>query len=215
MQIIPTAHDRYPPAAKAPSCRPTGRAPAFAGAGSGRPSMCGRPAGFKGVFAEKLAAGTSAIMCPALWCGIDDRGPDGFRERALNTSAASQCAVGCHGVSRSSVRPIAIFCYRPFTQDDERVSQPPAVAGMPRRSSSWPTRHGPSCWPAACPSGGGGDRRQLARAALQQRQQPCVGMPIVRLGQPDHRGRAEHQQLAQPFIALARDPAQAPRPVAG
>jgi len=119
--------------------------------GSGRHPCMDGPLGSRADCAERPAAGTSAIMCPALRCGIDDRGPDGFRERALNTSAASQCAVGCHGVSRSSVRPIAIFCYRPFTQDDERVSQPPAVAGMPRRSSSWPTRHGPSCWPARPP----------------------------------------------------------------
>ena len=80
-----------------------------------------------------------------------DRGPDGFRERALNTSAVSQRAGGWHGVSRSSVRPIAIFCCCPFTLGDERLRQPPAVAGMARRSSSWPTRHGPSCWPEPLP----------------------------------------------------------------
>ena len=56
-------------------------------------------------------------MCPALRCGRHDRGPDGFRERALNMSAVSHSAVGWHGVSRSSVRPIATFCCRPFTRD--------------------------------------------------------------------------------------------------
>ena len=77
-------------------------------AGEGRPSMCGRPFGFKGNAAESTT-GTSAVMCPALRCGRDDRGPDGFRERALNTSAVSHSAVGWHGISRSSVRPIIIF----------------------------------------------------------------------------------------------------------
>ena len=79
-------------------------------------SMCGRPFGFKGDAAESTT-GTSAVMCPASRCGRHDRGPDGFRERALNTSAVSHSAVGCHGVSRSSVRPIATFCCRPFTRD--------------------------------------------------------------------------------------------------
>lgn len=104
----------------------------------------------QGRIVQKVGGGYECGHVSGLAVRCHDRGPDGFRERSLNTSAASQCAVGWPGVSRSSVRPITIFCCCPFTLDAEWLSRP-VVAGKPRRSSSWPTRHGPSCWPAPLP----------------------------------------------------------------
>ena len=49
-------------------------------------------------------------------------------------------------------------------------------------------------------------RHDLARLAGQQPQQLGCGMPLPRLDQSHHRRRPLHQQLAQPFVALARDP---------
>jgi hypothetical protein len=136
-------------------------------------------------------------MCPALRCGRHDRGPDGFRERALNMSAVSHSAVGWHGVSRSSVRPIATFCCRPFTRD--------ASGSGDRRGTVCLTAgyHGPHDMGHLV---GQRDRRELARTALQQAQQSGAGMPAAWFDSAHHDGCAEHQQLAQPFVALARDP---------
>ena len=58
---------------------------------------------------RRVGAGSGAIMCPALRCGIMTAGPDGFRERTLNSHAVSQCTLASSGVFRSSDRPITIF----------------------------------------------------------------------------------------------------------
>src|SRR5690242_16381702 len=86
---------------------------------------------------QKADGGCECGHVSGLAVRFHDRGPDGFRERSLNTSAVSPCTVGWPGVSRSSVRPIAIFCYCPFTLDNERISRRPSVAGRLLRSSSW------------------------------------------------------------------------------
>ncbi len=53
-----------------------------------------------------------------------------------------------------------------------------------------------------------GQRHDLARPALQQSLQPRAALALFRLDLSDHSSRAEHQQLAQSFVALARDAAQ-------
>src|SRR5215471_20119375 len=82
--------------------------------------MCGRPRGFKG---ERVGAGSGAIMCPALRCGVLTAGPDGFRERTLNSHAASQCTLASSGVFRSSDRPITIFPVVPFSPFGDELAQ--------------------------------------------------------------------------------------------
>src|SRR5712691_13458739 len=47
------------------------------------------------------------------------------------------------------------------------------------------------------------DRRELLRLACQQSQEPRRG--AARLGLPDHRGCAEHEQPTQALVALAAD----------
>ena len=79
---------------------------------------------------------------------------------------------------------------------DERFRRPPAVAGRPRRSSSWPTRRGPSCWPEPPPPACAADAPASPATRPTRR--------AARLGVADHGGRPHHQQLAQPLIALAR-----------
>jgi hypothetical protein len=77
----------------------------------------------------------------------------------------------------------------------------PAATGRrrkSRRSSSWPTPYGLSCWPArqrrVCTAGVAAASAAIHRAA-------CCPACL----QSDYRGRPRHQQLAQPFIAGSAD----------
>lgn len=81
-----------------------------------------------------------------------------------------------------------------------RIRRWPAPAGRPLRSPSWPTRCGPSCWPA--PS------RELARLASQQTQQPGRGEFVSWLGHLDDRGGSQHEQSAQPFVPFLANATQ-------
>ena len=93
-------------------------------------------------------------MCPASIVRPPlDRGPRWVPRTSPQHDCGIKRACGSCGVSCSSVRPIAIFCCRPLALGvDERFSQQqPARAGRLPRSSSWPTRCGPSCWPKPPP----------------------------------------------------------------
>lgn len=99
-------------------------------------------------------------------------GPDGFREPRPN-GIVTLLAATLHGFCGSSVRPISIFSLKPSNRRQTSLRRQPAVAGRPPRSSSWPTRCGPFCWPRrrrpACAACG----RAVAAATTRRQAAPA------------------------------------------
>jgi len=124
--------------------------------GAGPASMCGRPFGFKGALSKKLVAGTSAVMCPALRCGVMTAAQMVCASEPSTRLRCRDAPLDAPGYLARRFDRSPSSAIAPFTLADERLSRP-AVGGTPRHSSSWPTRHGPSCWPTprrpACAAG--------------------------------------------------------------
>jgi hypothetical protein len=141
--------------------------------------MCGRPAKVKGGSA-KFSGGSKAVMCPASSCGHMTRAQIGSANDIL-TDGRYRCTTGQPGFSRSSVRPITIFCYvlEPL--------KPACGSGGSRRLTPicLTARHHALAWPSSQSHAiarnlgqsrpdypghlvGQSHRREFARLALQQ-----------------------------------------------
>jgi hypothetical protein len=167
--------------------------------------MCGRPSGFKGSVCRKLVAGTSAVMCPALRCG---------NKTAAQMASASKPSTRLRRRHAPSDGPGCLARRFDRSPSSAVALSPSMASGSAHRL--WPVsfaarHHGPHDTGHLVGQRHGGD---LARPALHQSLQPGTALVLFRPDVSDHGGRAEHQQLAQAFIALARDAAQ-PRSAGG
>src|SRR6202030_2514032 len=164
-----------------------------------RPPMCGRPFEFKSGM-QKSTTGASAVMCPALRCGDMTAAQMGSASEPSTRLRFRNAPLGGTG-----------YLARRFDRSpSSALALSPSVTNGSANRRLWPVgfstrHHGPHDTGHLVGQGDGGE---LLRPPLQQPQQPCGAKPMAWPGKLDHRGCAKHQQLAQPFIALARDPAQ-------
>jgi hypothetical protein len=109
--------------------------------------MCGRPPERKVFCVIRRSERVRSCLRPSTRC-LYDRWPRWVSPNGPQTRMRHGTAFAPSGVSCSSVRPIAISCYCLFAPRRGRtIRQLAAISGKPCRSSSWPTRCGPSCWP--------------------------------------------------------------------